>query len=136
MRLKGVPLKKFIYSFVPASVIILLIINSSALCSEPGKIILNIAGKNYTLLTASTPSERYKGLSGISELKHADGMIFYFNPPKQATFWNKDTHLNLELIWFNKGKVVGRDYLPSEDEAGSISINSPVEVDAVVELVR
>lgn len=136
MRLKGDPLKKFIYRFVAASVIILLIINNSAFCSEPGKVILNIAGKDYSLLTASTSSERYKGLSGISKLKNADGMIFYFNPPRMAAFWNKDTHLDLELIWFSKGKVVGRNSLPSIDKAGLINIQSPGEVDAVVELVR
>lgn len=114
----------------------LLLINSVSFSSEHGKVKFNIAGKNYTLLTASTPSERYKGLSGISKLKDADGMIFYFNPAQSTAFWNKNTHLDLELIWIRKGKEAGRNTLPSEDKAGLINLQSPGEVDAVVELVR
>ena len=114
----------------------LLILSSRSFSGESKKVLLNISGKSYTLLTANAPSEREKGLSGIRELRAADGMIFYFNPPQKTTFWNKDTHIDLDLIWFSKGKITGRDFLPSEDKAGLISVNSPSEVDAVVELVR
>ncbi len=104
--------------------------------NEPEKVLLDIAGKSYTLLTARTTAERTKGLSGIWKLKTADGMIFYFDPPQKISFWNKNTHLNLELIWFRSGKNVGQDFLPSEDRDGLISIESPSEVDAVVELIQ
>lgn len=119
-----------------ATAILILLFTGTSFSGKPKKVKINIAGKTYTLLTASTSSERHKGLSGISKLKGADGMIFYFNPPQSTTFWNKDTHLELELIWLRKGKEIGRNTLPSEDKAGLINLQSPGEVDAVVELVR
>jgi uncharacterized membrane protein (UPF0127 family) len=103
---------------------------------EPEKVLLDIAGKTYTLLTARTSAVRTKGLSGIRELNTADGMIFYFDPPQKISFWNKNTYLDLELIWFRNGRIIGRDFLPSEGKDGLISIESPSEVDAVVELVQ
>lgn len=128
--------KGTIVSFVFFAVIALLIISGRSFSGEPENVIMDIAGKSYNLLPASTSSERAKGLSGIRELRNADGMIFYFNPPRRTAFWNKDTHIDLELIWFSKGNIISRDFLPSEDKAGLVSIDSPSEIDSVVELVR
>ena len=116
--------------------IIFLFIGKTQITNHSEKIILNIDGRDYNLLTARTTLERTRGLSGIKELKGADGMIFYFDSPQKISFWNKNTHLDLELIWMNKGKIVGRDFLPSEDKEGLVVKNSPQEVDWVVELVK
>lgn len=128
--------KGIIASFVFFAVITLLVISGRSVSGAPKNVIMEIAGKSYNLLTAGTSSERAKGLSGIRELSNADGMIFYFNPPRRTTFWNKDTHIDLVLIWFSNGNIISRDFLPSEDKAGLVSINSPSEVDSVVELVH
>jgi uncharacterized membrane protein (UPF0127 family) len=116
--------------------IIFLIVNKLPAANRQEKIILNIDGKDYVLLTAGTVLEKTKGLSGIKELKGADGMIFYFEPGSKPAFWNKNTHLDLEIIWMAGGEIVGRDFLPSEDKAGLIVKKPPREVDKVVEIVK
>lgn len=116
--------------------IVLLLIGKAELADNSEKVILNIEGREYILFTARTTLERARGLSGIRELKGGDGMIFYFNSSQSPTFWNKNTHLDLELVWMSGGKVVGRDILPSEDKAGLITKSAPQEVDSVVELVK
>jgi len=116
--------------------IILLLIGKTHFSENSEKIILNIDGKEYKLFTARTILEKTRGLSGITELKGADGMIFYFDKPQKISFWNKNTHLDLELVWMNKGKIVGRDFLPSEDKVGLVTKQSPGEVDQIVELIK
>ena len=116
--------------------IVLLVVGKSYFDDKSEKVLLNIDGRNYTLLTARTSVEKMKGLSGITELKNADGMVFYFEPAQKITFWNKNTHLDLELVWMNGDKIIGRDFLPAEDRAGLITKESPAEVNRVVELVK
>ena len=116
--------------------ILLLVIGKSYFDDKTEKVVLNIDGKNYTLLTARTSVEKMRGLSGITELKNADGMVFYFDAQQKITFWNKNTHLDLELVWMNGDKIIGRDFLPAEDKAGLITKESPAEVDRVIELVK
>ncbi|MEK7634453.1 MAG: DUF192 domain-containing protein [Patescibacteria group bacterium] len=116
--------------------IILLIIGKAPLTGNVEKIILNIDGRDYILFTARAVLEKTRGLSGIKELKGADGMVFFFNPPQKATFWNKNTHLDLELVWMRDGKVIGRDFLPAEDKEGLVVKTSPEEIDWVVELIK
>ena len=116
--------------------IVLLVVGKSYFDDKSEKVLLNIDGRNYTLLTARTSVEKMKGLSGITELKNADGMVFYFEPAEKITFWNKNTHLDLELVWMNGDKIIGRDFLPAEDRAGLITKESPAEVNRVVELVK
>ena len=116
--------------------IILLLIGKSYFDDKTERVVLNIDGKNYTLLTARTSIEKMRGLSGIIELKNADGMVFYFDAPQKITFWNKNTHLDLELVWMNGDKIIGRDFLSAEDKVGLATKESPAEVDKVVELVK
>lgn len=116
--------------------IVLLFIGRAYFTDNSEKVVLNIDGKNYILFTARTALEKIRGLSGISELKGADGMIFYFEPAQKVNFWNKNTHLDLELIWMKDGKIISRDFLPAEDMAGLIVKESPSEVDKVIELIK
>lgn len=100
------------------------------------KTTINLDGKDYTLFIARTAVDKMRGLSNINKLESADGMIFYFDPPQKATFWNKQTFLDLELIWMRNGEIVGRDSLPAENKGGLVVKSAPQEVDSVVELVR
>ncbi len=115
--------------------LILFFIGKADLANDAEKIILNIDGRDYVLYTARTALEKARGLSGITELKDADGMIFFFSQGSKPTFWNKETHLDLELIWMSGNEIVGRDFLPSENKAGLITKSAPTGIDKVVELV-
>ncbi|MCE5194985.1 MAG: DUF192 domain-containing protein [Nitrospiraceae bacterium] len=127
--------RKFSFFIITAAIFFLFITNTSSPESQE-KITMLLDGKRYTLLTARTTAEKTKGLSTIRTLKGADGMIFYLSHPQKVVFWNKDTHLDLELIWLYKGKIVGRDFLPKEDNVGLVVKEAPQYVDQVVELVR
>lgn len=116
--------------------VVLLFIGKTQISDNSERITININGRDYVLLTARTVLERTRGLSGITKLKGADGMIFYFDYPQKISFWNKNTHLDLELIWMAGGKIIGRDFLPAEDKAGLIIKKSPSEIDQVVELIN
>lgn len=130
-------LKKILLTVLGLSAgIVFLFIGKANFSDNSEKIVLNIDGRDYVLFTARTALEKARGLSGIAELKDADGMIFYFKPAQKQTFWNKNTRLDLELIWMRNGEIVGRDFLPSEDEAGLVFKISPEEIDSVVELVK
>lgn len=99
------------------------------------KVEYEISGKSYRLLTAKNQREWTKGLSGLKELKDADGMIFIFPEKRSATFWNKDTHLDLLVYWIDGDQVVGTDYLPSIEKSKNIvEVISPQSVDRVAEI--
>lgn len=116
--------------------IVLFFVGKADLTDNAEKIILNIDGKDYVLYAAWTALEKTRGLSGIDELKGANGMVFFFDSGSRPTFWNKDTHLNLELIWMNGDKIAGRDFLPAEDKAGLITKSAPAKIDKVIEIIR
>ena len=116
--------------------LVLFFIGKADLSNDAEKIVLNIEGKDYVLYTARTELEKARGLSGITKLEGADGMIFFFGSGSRQNFWNKATRLDLELIWMNGNEVVGRDFLPSENKGGLIIKSAPAEIDKVVELVK
>lgn len=130
--------KKFLLIIILTflTIIAFLTINKLLLKEHQEKVILNIDGKNYLLLTARTDEERKKGLSGIKKLENADGMVFYFESESMPSFWNKNTYLNLEIIWINNNKIIGRDFLPPENKAGLIIKKAPKPIDKVVEIIR
>ncbi len=99
-------------------------------------ITFNLQGKSLKLLVADEEREWLKGLSGIYELKNADGMIFIFPDKKIRSFWNNDTHLDLIVYWLEDDQIVGIDYLPSIEKTKEIrTITSLKEVNKVIEYV-
>ncbi len=131
-------LKRIDYKFFLGAVATLLLLSNFLIFRKPITIEYQLEGKDYTLLTAKAIWEKTKGLSGIQPDQRGafDGMIFYFDPPEQAMFWNKDTHLNLELYWIKNGQVLRKDFLPSIDSAGLTTITAPQEIDQVIEIIQ
>lgn len=52
---------------------------------------------------ADSPGERVIGLSGRAELQEEHGMLFLFDAPEVATFWMRDTHVALDIIFIEEG---------------------------------
>ncbi|MFW5703336.1 MAG: DUF192 domain-containing protein [Patescibacteria group bacterium] len=97
----------------------------------------SIDGQELRLLVADTSEKRKQGLMFVQELGDYDGMLFIFDTVGVKSFWNKNTYLNLELIWLNNGDIVGRDNLPAISESGeTVTIESPAEVNEVIEVVQ
>lgn len=98
-----------------------------------------IEKKYYTLLIADIPAKWEYGLMNIKNKKDIcgyDGMVFDFPIAIPQTFWNKNTYLDLEVVWMNGDKVEGTSMLKSITSAGPQTISSPVAVKKVIELVK
>lgn len=67
-----------------------------------------IDGKKYTLYIADTDEKRQQGLSGMKDLPDDAGLLFVFDTPGFHSFWMKDMHFSLDLIFYRDGKEVDR----------------------------
>lgn len=100
---------------------------------------LDVHDKTYTLLVADSPSRWRYGLMNIRnkrEICGHDGMVFYFPIAVPQTFWNKNTLVDLQVYWMNKGTIIGETMLPSVTDSGVQTITSPDAADTVVEIIR
>lgn len=55
---------------------------------------------------ADTPAERTLGLSGRSELKDDEGMLFIFETPQAPAFWMKETKFPIDIVWIDENGLV------------------------------
>lgn len=96
-----------------------------------------IDGKMYKLIVADTPQRKEKGLMFIRKPVDFDGMIFNYDKAEIRSFWNKNTLIDLEILWMNKGVVIGNTQLPSIEKSKKIVVvKSPEIADSVVELIQ
>lgn len=65
-----------------------------------------INGNDYFLEVAQNNREQQKGLSKRTELCSNCGMVFVFDREGKHSFWMKDTHLPLDIIWLNSKKEI------------------------------
>lgn len=63
---------------------------------------IKIAGKIFKVDLALTPEIQKQGLSGRSELKEDEGMLFVFDHIDQYSFWMKDMNFALDIIWIGE----------------------------------
>lgn len=95
-----------------------------------------LEGKNYRLLVADNPQKWEQGLMFYRNLDGFSGMIFIFPDKAYRTFWNKNTLVDLQMIWLSDDRVVGKSALPSIDKSKEIvTVNSPAPVNKVIELL-
>jgi|SRR3989344_5142455 len=94
-----------------------------------------LENKNLKLLVADIPEEWQRGLMYFRKLEGVDGMIFIFPDKQQRTFWNKNTFMNLDILWIDGEKVVGKSYLPSIEKSKEIvTVKSSKPADKVIEI--
>lgn len=62
--------------------------------------------KVFTVDVVTSQKDQEKGLSGRNNLASDHGMLFVFNPPTRVSFWMKDMHFPLDLIFITNGKIV------------------------------
>jgi len=58
-----------------------------------------LAGQSIKVDLALTPEEQAQGLSGRSELKENEGMLFVFEKPGIYPFWMKNMNFAIDMIW-------------------------------------
>jgi Uncharacterized conserved protein len=132
--------KKILTIFLFAFSLFLLLFVFNYFKSEKPKenlISFELEGKTYLLSEAKTEKEWQKGLMFVKKPVNFDGMIFLFPEKKIRTFWNKNTFLDLEIIWLDDDKIVGKDFLPSiESSKEIVTKTSPAPVNKVIELIK
>jgi uncharacterized membrane protein (UPF0127 family) len=62
---------------------------------------IEIGNKEYKVKEAKSDSEKEKGLQGVKELSEDEGMLFYFDPPQDVSFWMKGVEIPLDIIFIN-----------------------------------
>jgi uncharacterized protein len=87
------------------------------------------------LEVAQTPEQQSLGLMYRRELADDRGMLFPFSPSRFTRFWMKNVILNLDMVFYHKGKVIyiAHDVPPCQTEpCATYGPNGPV--DGVIEL--
>ena len=93
---------------------------------------ISINNKTYSVKEAITPSEKLKGLQNVDSLDNNSGMIFYYNPPQDVSFWMKDVKIPLDVIFINedqdvvkvsKGQPNDEDYMTARNIAYVLELN-------------
>lgn len=68
---------------------------------------VTVAGRVWAVAVADEPSERERGLSGVTDLGDLAGMLFVFPHDTTAGFWMQDTLLSLDIAFFDaEGSLV------------------------------
>lgn len=97
----------------------------------PDSLGLYIKGSGYYLEVAQTDKDQQKGLSQRNTLCRNCGMFFVFNKEDEHSFWMKDTHIPLDMIWLDStGKIVkiitnaqtDSEYIYTNDQAAKYVI--------------
>lgn len=55
---------------------------------------------------ADTDLKRARGLSGRSGLAENEGMLFIFEHQRRPSFWMKDMHFPIDIIWIDENLTV------------------------------
>jgi uncharacterized membrane protein (UPF0127 family) len=84
---------------------------------------------------ASTPQERYQGLSDRASLGAENGMLYAFMPPEMTSFVMRRMDFPLDMIWIRDGQIVKIDaQLPPEPGEPYHLYEPPIPVDYVLEV--
>ena len=63
---------------------------------------IEIGSKEYTVKLAESDEDHDKGLQGVTELPENEGMLFIFSKPDEISFYMKDTHIPLDIIFIDE----------------------------------
>ena len=115
-----------------------LIYKSGFLKNEYRKATVVIKGSNFGAEVADNPLKMARGLSGREEIGPDKGMLFAFGSSLLRTFWMKDMLMSIDILWIDKGKVVGiESSVPPEPGVSSGQLKryrSPEPVQYVLEI--
>lgn len=70
------------------------------------RIPLTLGGDTFQVQVADTTETRVKGLSGSSQLKPDQGMLFDFQKDDKWGIWMKDMNYPIDIIWMDNGKQI------------------------------
>ncbi|PJE64638.1 MAG: hypothetical protein COU90_02240 [Candidatus Ryanbacteria bacterium CG10_big_fil_rev_8_21_14_0_10_43_42] len=89
---------------------------------------------NLTVWIADTALKQTNGLMHITKLPEDYGMLFVFDDVMPRTFWNKNTLIDLDVIWISNNTIVGITALSHQTDEEITLVSSPKAVDYVLEV--
>ena len=101
---------------------------------QVSKNIIKIKDAEVAIEIADTPALREKGLSGREELGENEGMLFVFDSSSPRSFWMKDMHFPIDIIWIGEDKKVAGVSANISPNTFPQSFSSPVPVPYVLEV--
>lgn len=110
---------------------------------RPVSATVKLGNNLINLEVADDDAERNQGLMGRRRLSPDRGMLFLFEPPvRSPSFWMKNTHIPLDIIFLNDGRVVhitrnaqpcNPDYCPKISPVGNgVLVDQVIEVNGRV----
>jgi uncharacterized membrane protein (UPF0127 family) len=122
-----------IITFGSLGLLFLLLASLVSIATPQKKPKVTIGRVEFRVEIADEPSEWRRGLSDYETLKSGEGMLFIFPAPTPRTFWMKNMRFPIDIIWINRGVVVG--YLEKlQPDSGEVFYPSPGSVDQVLEI--
>jgi len=70
------------------------------------KVDVSIKGQVFQLEIADNAHLRQQGLMNRDSMPQKEGMLFVFPISSIHSFWMKDTHIPLDIIWINSDKKI------------------------------
>ncbi|MFO7676791.1 MAG: DUF192 domain-containing protein [Thermoplasmatota archaeon] len=67
---------------------------------------LNNTSISFTCEVAISPTQLQEGFMNQQYLPHHQGMLFVIDPPRNVSFWMKNTHIPLDIIFIDEKNSV------------------------------
>ena len=95
--------------------------------SEAGVVRMRLGRESFTLEVADTPKKQQLGLMHRKSMPQDRGMLFVFEDERERSFWMKNTHIPLDIIYVSAaGKVVSIEQMKPLDET-SVPSDGPAK---------
>lgn len=93
------------------------------------------SGESISIEVARTGPEQILGLSGRESLPENHGMLFVYDQLTLPSFWMRDMHFPIDIIWLHDGEIVGvvERFAPEsfpESVSPEVGVNAVLEVNA------
>ena len=88
-------------------------VDAPTLAAAPATVEATIGGRAFTLETALTEEDRFRGLSGVGSLPPDGGMVFAFPDAAPRTFVMRDCLIPLDIVFLDPGgRVIRAAHMP------------------------
>ncbi len=68
--------------------------------------IIRVGDQELSVDVADTLQLQIRGLSGRQSLEEQEGMLFVYENPRVLSFWMKDMHFSIDIIWIDGSGVI------------------------------
>lgn len=80
-------------------------LDSSVVAAPPAAQVM-VGGVTLDVFVADTPQEQNLGLGGREALLPDQGMLFVFPESGMHTFWMKDMHFSIDILWIGENGTI------------------------------